>query len=260
MRWNLTPAAVGLLVLALPAHAEPAPLVAVFVADGAGDFCTCSKSVGATAAADGLPIEVHCFHWSHGTLRIPADQTDRGNVCRQGAGLAAAVLLYRADHPGARVALLGHSAGSSIILRAAERLPPDAVDRIVLLSPSLSADYDLGGALCSSREGVDNFFSGRDSWFLGVCTRAFGATDDRFASEAAGRRGFRYPAPAAGPHALRQHAWCRAWAALGHNGGHFGGYAPDFLRGLVFPCLLGTDLAPAAPDRQPSHAARPGCR
>ena len=47
--------------------------------------------------------------------------------------------------PGCRrIDLIGHSAGGGVILGALRRLPADVpVDRVVLLSPSVSPGYEL---------------------------------------------------------------------------------------------------------------------
>jgi pimeloyl-ACP methyl ester carboxylesterase len=244
-----------LLAVAGCATAPPAPVaptaapagpgvLVVFVADGAGDFRACSASMRSTAEAAGLPIDVRTFCWSHGKYRIPADQCDRERVRRQGDRLAAEVVGFRAEYPGCRIALVGHSAGCAVILRAASCLPADTVDRIALLSPSVSASYDLGRALRASRGGIDNYLSHADRCWLFLFLCVMGTTDDPHTTEAAGRVGFRWPAPSDGPHALRQYDWSPAWEAFGHDGGHFGGYAPDFLRAFVFPRLLGANGLP----------------
>src|SRR5947207_2649584 len=81
---------------------------------------------------------------------------------------------------------------------AAEFLPPDSVERVVLLAPSVSAEYDLGPALACAREGIDVFHSGRDRAYLGLGVRLLG-TADRHWSDAAGRVGFRVPAACPDP-------------------------------------------------------------
>jgi hypothetical protein len=119
-------------------------------------------------------------------------------------------------------------------------LPPDSVERMVLLAPAVSATYDLRPALASCRRGVDVFYSGRDWAALGIGTALVGTADRRW-SAAAGRVGFRPVADCPGDQALfarlRQHPWhpCVTWA--GNAGGHYGGYQPAFLRAYVLPLL-----------------------
>ena len=68
---------------------------------------------------------------------------------------------YRQAYPGRKVYLVGHSAGCAVVLAAAERLPTDSVDRLILLAPSVCVTYDLRPALRTVRCGIDVFYSDR---------------------------------------------------------------------------------------------------
>src|SRR5262249_10271481 len=144
------------------------------------------------------------------------------------------------EHPGCKVWFLSHSAGSQVVLAAAENLPPESVERIVLLAPSVSADYDLRQALACARRGIDVFWRERDWWALGVGTGVVGTADRRW-TEPAGRVGFRPvvcdDADAALYTRLRQYPWdpCVEWT--GNRGGHYAAYQPTFLRFYVLPLL-----------------------
>jgi pimeloyl-ACP methyl ester carboxylesterase len=87
------------------------------------------------------------------------------------------------------VYLVGHSAGCAVALAAGDVLPPDSLRRIVLLAPSISADYDVRPALRSARDGIDVFFSSRDVFYLGFGAAITGTADRRWSSPAAGRTG-----------------------------------------------------------------------
>ena len=123
-------------------------------------------------------------------------------------------------------------------MAAAEALPPDSVDRIVLLAPSVSADHDLRPALRCARYGVDVFCSRRDWFFLGICTGVFGTVEGRWQS-AAGRVGFRpkveTPEDSALYAKLQQHPWHPAVQWTGNQGGHCGGHEVAYLRAYVLP-------------------------
>ena len=67
---------------------------------------------------------------------------------------------------------------------------------VVLLSASLSRDYDLTVALRQSRDGLVNFYNEKDVALLGVGTTILGNVDGRH-SPSAGRRGFAPPGPKA---------------------------------------------------------------
>src|SRR5947207_6777804 len=143
------------------------------------------------AIADhGMPLQVETVAWSHGYLRVIADQVDYARLRQGGHSLACAVCARRQNCPTGGIYLVGHSAGSGVVLAAVEELPPNSVDGIVLLAPSVSADYDLRPALRVSRQGIDVFYSSRDVFQLGMAVSILGTADRRWTA-AAGRVGFR---------------------------------------------------------------------
>jgi pimeloyl-ACP methyl ester carboxylesterase len=214
---------------------------AVFVVDGAGDYRACSRVIRQTAANDGLSLEVLTFVWSHGYLRNIVDQTDFEYTRERGTQLAQAVQEHKSRHPNAPITLVGHSAGTAVVLAAAETLPPGTVDHIVLLAPSLSQEYDLRPALRSANEGIDAFISENDWIWLGLLVRVLGTTDNPLAPRAAGQFGFAEPprdsADALLYAKLHVHRWTPEDTSIGHNGGHFGAYQPAYLRARVFPVI-----------------------
>jgi hypothetical protein len=189
---------------------------------------------------------VETFDWSHGYARVFSDQLDHRHIREAGGQLAEQVLAFRGAYPEDTVCLLGHSAGAAVVLAAAECLPPQSVDLIVLLAPSVAAEHDLRAALRCSRRGIDVFYSSRDWWYLGVGTALLG-TADGSRRPAAGRVGFcpivSVPQDATLYAKLRQHPWhpCLAWT--GHRGGHYGAYQIEYLRRYVLP-LLTTESSP----------------
>jgi hypothetical protein len=217
----------------------PAVPATVFVANGAGDFQMTSKALHDVLAKDGYPIEVITFNWSHGKRRVLADQTDYRHARCAGMQLAVAVKEYHEAHPDRPIYLVGHSAGAVIVLSALEHVPPDIVERGVLMAQSVSAHYDLRPALRSVKEGIHVFYSERDNFYLGFVMR-FLWTSERLDTMAAGRVGF---CPTVDPEdadqfkKLIQHPWQPSDRQLGNNGGHFGTYQPDFLRVSIFPLL-----------------------
>jgi pimeloyl-ACP methyl ester carboxylesterase len=215
------------------------PLHVLFVADGAGDYRACSAAVRETAQADGWPLDVITFVWSHGYLRNFADETDYAWARQRGRELARVVQAQRQARPDLPVSLLAHSAGAGVVLAAAEELPPNTLDRVVLLAPSVSSDYDLRGALRATQGGVDVFYSRSDRLWLGLSTAFLGTSNDRSESRASGRFGFE-PAnvrPEELPlfAKLRQYEWNVTLEQVGNDGGHFGAYQPGHLRRFVLP-------------------------
>jgi pimeloyl-ACP methyl ester carboxylesterase len=217
------------------------PAGVVFVANGSGDFRTVSGNLSQVVAQTGTSLQVEAFVWSQGYGRYVADHTGHANHIAQGRRLAAEVAAYHQSCPGRRVYLIGHSAGSAVVLAAAEMLPPDSVERIILLAPSVCVTYDLRPALRTARLGIDSFNSDQDRVILGLCMQIVG-TADHGCRQAAGRHGFTpvlvCPTDAALYAKLRQHPWDPVVEWSGNNGGHYGSNQAGFLRAYVLPLLV----------------------
>ena len=206
-----------------PPLAPVPPTHVVFVVDGAGDYRLASESLRETAAADGWPLDVRTFVWSHGFLRVFADHTDEEWARDRGRELAGVVLAQKQARPDLPVSIMGHSAGSYVALVAAGQLPPDTLQRVVLLSPAVWSGYDVRPALRSARDGMDVFYSRNDRVFLGVFTAFAGTADDAEQTRPAGRFGFE-PKVLPGEEPLfaklRQYEWNPTLDQTGHDGGH----------------------------------------
>src|SRR5262245_6960312 len=163
----------------LTASPPASPAGVVFVANGSGDFRTVSANLGRVVADTSAPLEGVTVLWSHGLGRYVIDHVHHANHLDRGARLAAEVAAYRRAYPGRKVCLVGHSTGCAVVLAAAERLPANAVDRIVLLAPSVRVSYDLRPALRTARGGIDVFYSCEDRVVLGLCMRLVGTADRR---------------------------------------------------------------------------------
>ncbi len=267
---RIPPLTLGLLLLAgaagcatAPTHVALQPPIpcscapaVVFSADGAGNSAGLTDALRQGAAEMGLPLDVEMVDWSYGRWRFLADQMDYRHARCAGVALAARVAAYRQTSPASRIYLIGHSAGSAVVLTAAEQLPPGSVDRIVLLAPAVSSRYDLRPALRCARDGIDVFSSERDLAILGLGVSIVGTTD-RHWTAAAGRVGFRpvieTPEDACLYQKVREHPWdaCVAWT--GNEGGHFGTYLePLYLRSYILPLFAaGPTPPPAAPGSLP---------
>ncbi len=217
---------------------QPAGGDAIFVADGAGNFQAASKDLRKVMTEEGSPVQVVPFEWSHGYLRIFADQMDYAYSRAQGQRLAELVCSYHQQCPQARIYLVGHSAGAVVAMAAQEQLPAGVVERVVLLSPSLSSYYDLRLALCRVKGSIDVFYSEADWIWLGVANRLL-KTADRRRTIASGRFGF-LPLGSCREDAdlyrkLQQTPWQPADRQLHHGGGHFDSHQPEYLRLKVVP-------------------------
>jgi pimeloyl-ACP methyl ester carboxylesterase len=215
----------------------PMPPATVFVANGAGNYQMTTRALRNVARKDGEPLEFITFDWSHGKHRFLADQIHESHARAQGKKLADAVVAYHAKYPDRPIYLLGHSAGTTVTMAALENVPEGIVERAILLSPSLSAEYDVRPALRSVKQGLHVFYSRYDYVYLGLATGLVGTPDRRW-SAAAGRTGFRVPADWDEPELLCklvQRSWRPSDHGLGNNGGHFGNTRPDFMRAHILP-------------------------
>lgn len=212
----------------------------VFVADGSGDYRTTSKALCEATRACGAALRVETFVWSHGYSRMLIDHVDHCNHLQEGRRLAAFIAAARQSCPEHGVYLVGHSSGSAVVLAAAEGSPPGSLERIVLLAPAVSHDYDLRPALRAARQGIDVFISRRDIGALGAGTSIAGTADRRW-SAASGRVGFTPILTCPGDELLyaklRIHPWDRCVVWSGNRGSHYGTLEPGFMRAYVLPLL-----------------------
>jgi pimeloyl-ACP methyl ester carboxylesterase len=210
----------------------------VLSVDGAGNYRNTSVALREAVGEERLPLAVDTVVWSHGTGRFFADQLDYAHARTEGCRLASQIRARRQACPSGKIYLVAHSAGSAVVLTAAEALPPGSIDRIVLLAPAVAATYDLRPALrCCP---IDVFYSEQDRGYLGVGVAIVGTTD-RHWSAAAGRVGFRFQGETPDDQALyrrlRQHPWTPAMERTGNYGGHYGAHEPAFLRAYILPLL-----------------------
>jgi pimeloyl-ACP methyl ester carboxylesterase len=230
-----------------PAFTEAGQHGVVFAINGAGNLHATSTALENAVADAGLPLAVVEVEWSHGRGRFVADQTDWRHAQDQGRRLASQIASYRQANPGRAVYLVAHSAGSGVALSAAAAVPPGSLNRVILLAPSVSSDYDLRPALRGTRDGMDVFYSRRDVFSLGLGVALAGSCDGWRRCQAAGRVGFRAEAETpedAGLYAkLKQYPWQRCQARFGNRGLHSGGHRPRFLHTFVLPLLNPTQLA-----------------
>jgi hypothetical protein len=108
----------------------------------------------------------------------------------EGAKIAKMIVEYQDSYPGKPVHIIGHSGGGGVAVFAAEAMPPGrAIDGLVLLSASISTEYDLTKAIGNCRKGVLNVYNTNDTAVLVVGTMMAGTMDgERGAS--AGAYGF----------------------------------------------------------------------
>lgn len=193
------------------------------------------------------------YYWQTG-LGVAADHSSPiGYKQQRGRELAQKIVEFRRANPDTPITLIGLSAGNAVLLYALEALPPQPiVEDVVLLSSSVSADYDLSSALKRVREHCYVFTSQRDSVLLLLVP--VGGTADRKAGNVGtmGIEGARPPASAAREQYAKvvQIAWSTEFARLGHAGGHTDSVAPAFVREVVAPLIMTTSTKSAKESKQ----------
>ncbi len=217
----------------------------VYVADDQGQQGGLVDNLNQVINVNGLPLYTDQFLWS--TLFETTDHQGQYNFQVKGQQLAARVLRMRQSCPQIKIYLAGFGAGTTVILKAAECLPPNTVTRIILLAPSVSQYYDLRLALLSSVEGIDSYSSDADL-LLRCETKKFGTTDSgkKNGVPAAGTVGF-YPRVGSTTDAqiytrLRQH-FPTEYSDYSH-GGHYGYIHLNFLQTQIIPLFKTAMISP----------------
>jgi pimeloyl-ACP methyl ester carboxylesterase len=222
----------------------------VFAVDGAGNFQASSKALRKAAALEHLPIQIETYEWSHGYGRIFADEIGHEFARAAGRRLAATVQAFLAEHPEVGISLVGHSAGTAVILTATESLPANSLEHIIFLAPSVSMRHDLRPALRAVRSGMDIYYSERDLLYLWLGVKLLGTADGQ-GRVAAGNVGFQPVIDSAEDATLygrlRQHPWVPDVAWTGNWGGHYGSYREEYLQAYVLPVLTSNYLQPTQP-------------
>jgi pimeloyl-ACP methyl ester carboxylesterase len=233
-------------------HCQVQHLVLLVGGAGGGES-SLYENVRMVVREDRVPILYQSVPWSRN------DSAKKDLFDQEGQLMAAARLAHAiqalACHSCTRVSLVGYSAGSRVVVAAAEMLPPRSVDRIILLAPALPTCYDLRPALKATRGGIDVFYSRYDEVLQGVEDKVRDRTGQTV--PLAGRGGFVLPGDPcefASYVNLRQHAWQEG---MGGHGGHMSWTRPRFLRRVLLPLILTPPMTieiaacPPAPKKLP---------
>lgn len=182
--------------------------------------------------------------WNTG-LGLAADQAASVEYKRNKASAAAKEIVnYKARFPQAPVSVMGLSAGTAVAVFALEALPESVqVENVVLLSGSISSDYDLTAALKRVKHRMYVTTSQTDGVLRYLVPLA--GTADRKSSSVgvAGVEGFIAPA-AVTEETRRQYAkvvhipWVPGFRYHGAAGGHTDVVKAKFVRDFVAPLVM----------------------
>ncbi|MBN2448464.1 MAG: hypothetical protein JXO22_17185 [Phycisphaerae bacterium] len=209
----------GLLVAGCgPSFSSQAQHGITFYCPGAGNIDFGDAGVREGLAKAGYRGQVASVIWTV-SLNPAIDQAVKVNANIGGAKLARFIESYMKEYPGRPVNLIGLSAGTGVALYACERLKPGyEVDSVILLSGSISHDYDITKALqhVKSDGMIYNFYSPKDVVLAGPM-KAFGTIDGKFGTDGAGAVGLTPPRHRERVVNIR---WKPAYMKYGYYGGH----------------------------------------
>ena len=187
---------------------------------------------GLVKAGAPYAIMIHPWGWPVPGLGMMLNQTDGIGNRAAGKRVAQVIADYQDHNPGQPVYVIGHSGGGGVAVFTAEGMPDGKrVDGLILLSASISANYDLSKALGKCRRGIANFYSVRDG-ILPACS-VVGCVDGTIAP-AAGLGGFRKNFPR-----LYQVGWNSGMQSAGNYGGHMDTCAIPFVAEYIGPWVTG---------------------
>ena len=182
-----------------------------------GDFNSSSEMIGFyTGLRDaGVDQAIEISRWAQPVEASWAREQFWEKFPAWAEGEAARLAEYQAAHPGSPLTLLSYSGGAMAAIMAAERMPAGtAVDRVVLLSPGVSPDYDLTRMLANVRDQAIVYWSPKEAQVGGLLLQWCGTVDGNF-TDAAGISGFKGTYDK-----LLQVEWQPEMSTLGNNGDH----------------------------------------
>lgn len=206
---------------------------------------------GLKAAGLASPVEID--DWTGADRGLNA-LTNRERHNTEAARVAQRIRQLDKEPTSTLLVLSGHSGGAGIAVWALEKLPSGVmVDKLVLLAPALSPNYDLSAALKHVRGKAYVLHSEHDGMVLGLGTRTFGTVDGKKV-EAAGRNGFVTPegSDAKQYEKLVQVPYDESWTRLNNMGDHIGCMSAAFTQAVVAPLIFADRLPAVRPTTRPA--------
>lgn len=196
--------------------------------EGAGNWGFGRLAVPEGLRHAGYQGRIASYRWS-ATLNPLLDQTVfRGVAKVQGRKLAREIEHYLDQHPNNEVHIIGQSAGTGVAIWACEHLKaPAKVGNVILLSSSLSSDYEMSKALANIRGTVFVYYSPHDG-ILGGPVQLLGTIDGALGSQAAGLVGLQCSSSK-----IRNIPWNHRFEAYGWTGTHVSTVQQDFVKHVL---------------------------
>lgn len=223
----------------------------VYYIGGAGFFGNVgTRSVPAGLRAGGWEGAVKVVGWQSTIGGAIRDQMDSARNHKEANLLRQHIVNYIDTYPGRPVHIVALSAGTGIAVWAVEELPePYRIDHLVLLSSSLSSNYDLSRTLSNMNGELWNIYSPNDE-ILRLAVPLSGSVDRQFSfTNYAGVAGIKPPSNASP--ALREEYTSRVlnlpWEQEFINYGYYGRHAEPikkrFIQHVVTPLMLRQPLS-----------------
>lgn len=218
-----------------------------------------NSNIAQGLANGGVDTTIEVYDWTTGWLPLALYHLRGSERNREQAQkLAARIVEYQNSHPGLPVNLVGHSGGGAMSLLTLEELPADhKVNCVVLLAAAISPDYDLRPVLPKTDQGVWNYHSLGDGFYLVAGTTAAGTVDGKH-MPSAGALGFKLPENltdserALFASKLHQVPYQPEMLLSGNYSGHLGPTMPNFVATHIAP-LLAAKTADADLARQATY-------
>lgn len=171
------------------------------------------------------------LHWTY-SYNIMIDQSVRAFARLASKHLASVLQEYEDRYPGREVNIVGLSAGTAISVWALEDLRPEyRIKNLVLLSGSLSYDYDVSRALERIDGKIYNYYSMTDAVLIGAM-KFTGTLDGKLLTDGIGAVGFEPPFET---DRIVNTPWTPDFEKYGYLGGHLDVTAPDFVEHFIAP-------------------------
>ena len=183
-------------------------------------------------------VDVEIYDWTHGPLM--AGFNIGGNEAKV-EHLTQGIIKFKQHQPMRPLFLIGHSGGCRMAISILERLPQEIqVEKSLLLSPCIDANYDIGPATQACRTGLFAFRSPIDIPISMPLTAIHGLANGQL-SLSASVVGFRNPSRTThtnlGTPNFFQIDYTPEMISSGHPGGHFGWTTPGFVKRYITPLL-----------------------